>query len=105
MGLRIIRRPRARRDIIEAARYIAYDSPQAALRFAGSVRDTEALLAESPNIGAIREFARPELSRMRMHSVQGFRKYPIFYIPHPDRIEIVRVLHGAREIAALFEEK
>jgi toxin ParE1/3/4 len=39
---------------------------------------------------------------MRWHSVRGFRKYLVFYIPRSDGIEVVRVLHGARDLEALF---
>lgn len=42
------------------------------------------------------------LAGMRFHSVHGFRKYLIFYIPGSEGIEIVRVLHGARDLKTLF---
>lgn len=102
MRARIARRPRARRDVLEAAQYIAKENIAAALRFADAVRQTEELLAETPGIGAPGNFARPELAGMRSHSVQGFRKYLIFYIAGDSGIEIVRVLHGARDLPALF---
>ena len=31
-------------------------------------------------------------------------KYAVYYLPHPDEIVIVRVLHGARDAEALAEE-
>lgn len=34
----------------------------------------------------------------------GFRKYLMFYCATDDALEVVRVLHGARDIAALLEE-
>jgi plasmid stabilization system protein ParE len=42
---------------------------------------------------------------MRVHIVSGFRKYMLFYIPREGQIEIVRVLHGARDVVALFEDE
>ncbi|MGH9438287.1 MAG: type II toxin-antitoxin system RelE/ParE family toxin, partial [Terriglobia bacterium] len=35
--------------------------------------------------------------------VKDFPKYLIFYRPIRDGIEVVRVIHGARDIPALFE--
>lgn len=37
--------------------------------------------------------------------VRGFENYVIFYRPIEHGIEIVRVLHAARDIAAVFEEQ
>jgi toxin ParE1/3/4 len=31
-------------------------------------------------------------------------KYAIYYLPRPDEIVIVRVLHGSRDIASIAEE-
>jgi len=104
MSAKITRRPLARRDVLEAAKYIAMENAGAALRFIDAVRLTEELLLKTPGIGAARDFARPELTGMRSHSVQDFRKYLIFYIPRDSGIEIVRVLHGARDLSALFGE-
>ena len=44
------------------------------------------------------------LDGMRSHGVRDFHKYIIFYILREDGIEIVRVLHGARDLPALFGE-
>ncbi len=104
MNAKITRRPRARRDVLEAARYIAKDHLAAALRFAAAVRQTEELLLKSPGIGAAKYFGRPELTGIRSHGVQDFRKYLIFYIPRDYGIEVVRVLHGARDLSGLFVE-
>jgi plasmid stabilization system protein ParE len=32
--------------------------------------------------------------------VKGFRKYLIFYESLPDRVRLLRVLHGARDLPA-----
>jgi plasmid stabilization system protein ParE len=40
---------------------------------------------------------------MRMTLINGFRNYLIFHIPTDYGIHIVRVLHGARDLDALFE--
>lgn len=102
MIARIFRRPAARRDVLKAASTIAKDNVEAALRFADAVRETEELLAEMPGIGVAHDFARPELFGMRSHGVKDFLKYIIFYIPREGGIEVIRVLHGACDLAALF---
>jgi len=50
----------------------------------------------------MRRHDNPALAGMRWHSV---RKYLVFYIPRSDGIEVVRVLHGARDLEALFRLK
>jgi toxin ParE1/3/4 len=32
-------------------------------------------------------------------------RYVIFYLPRPHGIEVVRVLHGARDLKPLFEQE
>lgn len=41
---------------------------------------------------------------LRRWPIPGFRNYLIFYRPMENGVEIVRVLHGARDIAAALEE-
>jgi plasmid stabilization system protein ParE len=96
--------PQARRDIIEAAVHIAGDNPDAADRFIAAVEETLAALLRQPSMGAPRPFADSRLSGMRMFPVTGFTAYLIFYRPQDGRgILVVRVLHGARDIGAIFE--
>jgi toxin ParE1/3/4 len=52
---------------------------------------------------------RPRIGRARDELAEGLRSFPvgryvIFYLPLPEGIEIVRVLHGARDLRAdLFD--
>jgi plasmid stabilization system protein ParE len=39
-----------------------------------------------------------------MWSVPGFRKHLIFYLPEENGVEVVQVLHGVRELGAVFDE-
>jgi toxin ParE1/3/4 len=54
------------------------------------------LLARSPGLGRL----RPDL-----HNVRSFasKPYVIFYRPTEKGIVVVRVIHGARDIPAVFE--
>jgi len=99
---RIQRRMVARLDVMDIVGNIGAGNPLAAARFTQAVRATEELLLASPGIGSGRDYDNPALTGMRWHSVRGFRKYLVFYIPRSDGIEVVRVLHGARDLEVLF---
>jgi toxin ParE1/3/4 len=42
---------------------------------------------------------------IRLWRIRGFERYLIFYRPIPDGIEVIRVLHGARDIDTIFERE
>jgi toxin ParE1/3/4 len=90
--------PLARQDLEEIHDYIAADSPAAAARWIERLEGECQKLAAMPGMGRRRE----ELGRdLRSFAVGN---YLIFYRDHPDRLEIVRVLHGARDIQSLFTD-
>ena len=96
--------PQARDDIIDGALYIAGDNPAAAERFLTAVERTFETLADNPHIGATRAFANPRLQGIRMLPVAGFRNHLVFYRPAGTVVEIIRVLHAARNVKRLFEQ-
>jgi toxin ParE1/3/4 len=86
------RSPQAREDILDIWRFIAEDSEGAATALVRRFDSMIHMLADNPKAG--RE--RPELARgIRSFAVGN---YVIFYFPTPDGIDVVRVLHGARDI-------
>lgn len=95
---------KAEKDIEEIMRYISQDNPEVAATFHGAVESTCELLVTMPEMGSPRTFNNPELEGLRMWPMKKFEKYLIFYRSTPEGIEIVRVLHGARDIPAIFEE-
>lgn len=54
-------------------------------------------------MGVRYETENPRLMRMRRWPVTGFENYLVYYRPLRDGIEIVRILHGARDIARLLK--
>lgn len=84
-------RPLAERDIEEIVSYIAADSPSAALRWFEALRVTCARLGDMPKMGV----ARPEIRAELRTFVIG--NYLIAYREIDGGVEIVRVLHGARQ--------
>jgi len=99
---RIYRHDAAWRDLDELAAYIQKDSPQAAIRFLEQAEESFQVLARSPELGGLCAFSHPKTSGLRVWSVKGFPNHLIFYRPIEHGIEVVRVLHGARDIEAVF---
>jgi toxin ParE1/3/4 len=102
---RSIIRPRVYLDLDEIAEHIQKDNPQAALRFLENAEVAFESLAEMPGLGARYQVRNPQLPDLRCFSVKGFRKYLVFYQPLGDAIEIVRVLHGSRNLAAILRRE
>ncbi|MBI3895403.1 MAG: type II toxin-antitoxin system RelE/ParE family toxin [Acidobacteria bacterium] len=93
---RVVLAARAEEDLFDIAVYIAQDNPEAAARFIEKIEQICALLAASPEIGRLRS----ELAE----DVRSFpvERYVIFYLPVKGGIEVLRVLHGARDIPSIF---
>jgi toxin ParE1/3/4 len=92
----ILKRPRAQSDLVEIWDYIADDSEARADAFLDRIDQKFRTLAQRPGLGR----ARDELA-------EGLRSFPVgryvvFYRPLPEGVEIVRVLHGARDLTAAF---
>jgi toxin ParE1/3/4 len=98
MPRRFIITPRAEEDYLEIWAYIAQDNIAAADRFIDTLQAHHETLAKFPGIGRL----HPELGK----DIQLFRveKYVLIYRELPDRVELLRVLHGARDIPTLFED-
>ena len=100
-------RPRADRDIDEIADYLAGQAgPDIGLRFLREVFETFTVLGTRPEIGWHCKVRHPRLITARTIRVsERFDKFLIFYQPYDDRIEILRLLHGAQDLATLFERE
>lgn len=87
----------ARTDLAEIREYVARDKPLAARRLLSGFFERFRLLAEFPVLGEKRDDLR---SNLRSFSVGN---YVVFYFPDAHGVQIVRVVHGARNITALFD--
>lgn len=95
----VVIRPQALADLAEMWAYIAEDSAREADAFAARIHGEFRMLARQPRMG--RE--RPEL-------LAGLRSFPVgryvvFYLPRSRGIEVVRVLHGARDLKLFFDQE
>ncbi len=102
----VVKRPRAVQDLDEAAAYIqAQSGPQRAIRFLRAADSTFAQLAGMPGIGTRYEPHVPLYGGLRFFPVTRHRKYLVFYRPIAGGIEVLRVLHGARDIDSILVEE
>ena len=98
MGRRVIWRAAAEQDLSEACLYIARESPAAAERFLDVVERAIAVLVEHPRAGHLRQFRSMRVRDLRSWPTKGFPDYLIFYRTVGDDIEVVRLLHGNRDL-------
>ncbi|MBM9538791.1 type II toxin-antitoxin system RelE/ParE family toxin [Desulfobulbus alkaliphilus] len=94
----ILLRPHAKADLVEIWDYIAEDSEARADAFIEVIDQKLQLIAERPNIGRLRD----ELATSLRSFPVG--RYIIFYIPFEEGINVVRVLHGARDFEAVLRD-
>jgi len=98
MSVHILRRIRAADDAEAIADYLAQNDLRTALRFLENTEETLQFLARFPSIGSPLNSERPELASMRTYRVRGFDNHLIFYYDRGNAIEVVRIIHGARDI-------
>lgn len=91
--------PAARQDLREAVTQIARDNPEAARRLRARLETALRRLGANPAIGA----QRPALAeaRYRFLAIGGF-PYLLVYTADTDPPRVLRLLHMARDIAALL---
>jgi toxin ParE1/3/4 len=74
-------------------------------RFLVAAHDTFALLATQPNMGWRSRIKRLGLEELRLFRVKGFEIILIFYLPLPNGVEVLRVVHGSRNLQALLRRE
>jgi toxin ParE1/3/4 len=88
--------PLAIADLEAIGDFIVEDSPPAARRFVGELRERCTRILNAPRGGSL----RPELGE-NLRSVP-FGRYVIFYDVEDEVVTVQRVLHSARDIEAIF---
>jgi toxin ParE1/3/4 len=91
---RIVRRPRARQDLVEIWHYIAdeFGEPRAD-RYLRRLNDVVSYLAQQPLMGR----KRPEIPDEVIRSFPA-ESHIVFYIAFEDGIELVRVIHASQDL-------
>ncbi len=96
-------RPKADQDLDEQAEYLAtHANPEIGHRFLMAAHEMFALLASEPGMGWRFKLKHPHLSQMRVFRVPGFEKILLLYLPHAEGIDILRVVHGSRNLQVLL---
>ena len=103
MKSRIIKRPKAQSDLVEHFTFIGEDNLDAAQRLLIAAEQAFGQLAEIPQRGRLGESQHAKLPGLRTLPIPGFRNYVVFYRPIETGIDVIRVLHGARDIDAILE--
>lgn len=92
------KRAAAKRDLIQHYLYLVENAGlETADKFLRQVEETFSDLARHPAMGAIVPLSRARMAGIRKWQVKGFENFLIFYVPHQDRVSIIRVLYAAQD--------
>ena len=95
--MRLVFAVAAEDDLEQIGDYIAKDNPALALSFVRQLREAALELREAP-------LAFPMVPGHHAHGIRRrpVGRYLIFYRAEPDRIIILQILHGARDIESVL---
>lgn len=90
-SLRVTKSADARADIKAAARYIARDNLNAALKWLSDLDDFFLMIGRIPGVGTSLDNIEAGLRSV------AFGNYLVFYSRHPRKVQIARVIQGNRD--------
>ncbi len=96
MKRQVVKSAQAENDIAKVLEYLDSHSSSAADRLATQIDDRCERLALQPQIGRLREELLPNLRSVVIGS------YLLFYRFSPSTLEVVRFLHGSRDVNTTF---
>lgn len=88
---------KAEEDLLEIWRHIAENSPKSATKLIRTFHQHFTLLSENTRMGQARPDIAPELRYFPV------KRYLILYRLIKDGVEIMRVVHGSRDLGSLFD--
>ena len=95
--LSVVRTDQAETDLAEILDSLEERSPQAAERLATAIDDRCTLLSQLPLMGRPREELGPGLRSVVIE------RYVLFYRVTATAVEVLRILHGARDIDTIMK--
>ena len=105
MSYRLIVKDRATQDLRHLANYILINgNTDVAVKFLSAAEGTFAQLVKTPGIGKVAQLVVSRLGEIRQWRIKDFQDYLIFYRIEDTTIEILRVFHGARDLADVLSE-
>jgi len=93
---KLLRTPQANEDLLSIWNYVASDNTDAADTLLLQLGEQCKLLAKNRRLGQSADQYRKGLRRF------PFGNYLIFYLAFADGIEVIRILHGARDLEGLL---
>lgn len=102
----VLWRPLALRDADEAAAWYASQGGLALeLVFIDALQDATDRIHHMPGIGSMRHAPlMPDTPvPLRFHPIARFDRYLIYYLDHPELLEIVRVFNASRGLSTLVD--
>ncbi len=100
MSGRIYKSPQSKKDLTAIFRYYTSEAGlTVARRFIVDANSAFQRLADMPHMAPLYDDAYiRHLEELRVFPISGFEKYLVFYRPVKDGIEIIRVIHSARDL-------
>ncbi|MDQ6700230.1 MAG: type II toxin-antitoxin system RelE/ParE family toxin [Acidobacteriota bacterium] len=100
-------RSAARDDIIRQFRYYLLDQklPEVADRFVEAVQHAIQEIVRTPGMGAPKHLSNKSLNGLRSSQVQGFENIRVWYLSGHGPVQVIRVLHGKRDINRILESE
>lgn len=95
-------RPRAEEDLKAQFQYFVHVSTELAIRFSTQVDSTFKALLMAPDQGIRFSSVHDAATDLRICKVQQFPNHLVMYRAQDSGIEVVRVLHRARDLDSLF---
>ena len=99
----LVIRPEGLADIDAPAEYYASkENVELGLRFYDAIERPLARLVEQPHLGSVQERLRGRLLGCRRWPVvKPFQVHHVLYLPSDTHVEVLRVLHAARDLPSL----
>lgn len=94
----VLKRPLAELDLLDIWNYIADDSPDRADDFLDRIESKLITLAQNSGLGRKRPDLLPDLRSFPIDN------YVVFYQQIEDGIDVIRLLHGSRDIEEVFKQ-
>ena len=85
-------------DLREIGLRISKDNPEAVERFFAAAEEAFELLKRFPEIGRLRSFSLPGI---RSWIIPTFKSYIVFYLPTEEEVQVLAVVHGARDLSSI----
>jgi toxin ParE1/3/4 len=94
----LVLKPRAILDLMQIADYYDARNPKVADKFEIKFKITTARLVQYPRAGSPVKAAFQGFKKLRRCTIEGFPNWSLFYSVKDKQVEVVRVMHGARNI-------